>query len=514
MSSNMIRAMGTVAGWTMGSRILGFIRDMLMSRIIGAGMVADAFNTAFALPNLFRRFLAEGAMNTAFLPIYKETLDEVEESERFARNVLSTFLLILICLVALVQIFMPATILLLASGFVGDGRFEMAQDFSRITIFYIAFMSLSAFCGSILNAHQKFAAAAAAPIVLNVLLIPTLLYIWFFDIHGEQIGFILSWAIFAAGIVQLGVVHYAVRKMGISLKPVWPQWDKGLKRFFIVFLPALAASGIGQINLLIGRQIASWTEGAVSWLYYADRLIQLPMGVIGIPIGIVLLSMISGRDEERNDAQSRRYYNQAFLMSVFFSIPAAVALFAIPLPIVTVLFEGGKFGHVDSVATAHAVMIYALGTPALILYRADIQLFYARKNTRTPLIYAMIGLVVNLILAIALFASLGYLSAVIAATVSAWILALLAHFGSRRFGDAVRLEQKTKRQILLLILLAIVMGGLCFALAHWLVDWFTLAWLKWIALGSIVLISVTFYFSAGLWALGMKPRDIMRILSR
>ncbi len=514
MNSSIFRAFGTVGAWTMLSRILGFVRDMLMSRVLGAGFVADAFNVSFALPNLFRRFLAEGAMNTAFLPLYSEKLDEQEKADAFARNVFSAFLLTLMLLISVVQIFMPAVIMLLASGFIGDARFDMAESFSRITIFYILFMSISAFCGSMLNAHKKYAAAAAYPTILNIFFIPSLLVIRWLGIEGEEIGYWLSWTVFLAGLAQFLFIYGALRREKISLGLTRPKWNGELKTFLAVLAPALLTSGVGQINLLVGRQIASWTEGAVSWLYYADRLIQLPMGVIGIPVGSVLLSVISGTKSDADDAELKRYYNHAFLFSLFFSLPAATALIAISAPIVGVMFEGGAFKASDTSATAQAVMVYALSIPAMILYRADIQLFYARKNTKTPFNYALMSMFVNLVLAVGLYRWLGYMAAVIATTISAWVSFLLAHFGSRKFGDVVALSAQTKRIIFYLALIAVAMGGLCYGLSLLLAGWLSAPFLKWIALGMIVACALFFYFSLAMLAMRMKPRDLLRMMRR
>ncbi|MEL6128094.1 MAG: murein biosynthesis integral membrane protein MurJ, partial [Pseudomonadota bacterium] len=419
----LLSAFLTVGAWTLLSRVLGFVRDILIAAFIGAGPVAEAFFVAFALPNMFRRFFAEGAFNTAFVPMFSKRLEAGQGAQDFARDALSLLAAVLIGVTLLAQVGMPLLVLAMASGFVGDGRFDLAVDFGRIVFPYILFISIAALLSGVLNAAGRFVAAAAAPVVLNVILVGAMVLA---AARGWEVSAALVWAVPVAGVAQMTLVWVAARRAGFTLLPRWPVLTPELKRLAVIAAPAALAGGVMQVNLLVGRQVASFFDGAVSWLSYADRLYQLPLGVVGVAIGVVLLPDLSRRLQAGDDAGGREAANRAAEFSLALTLPAAVALVAIPLPLVSVLFERGAFTDADSAATALAVAVYGLGLPAFVLTKVVSPVFFAREDTRTPFRIAVVAMIVNAGVAIGGGLTIGYLGAALGTTVAAWVnLALL-----------------------------------------------------------------------------------------
>ncbi|MEE8455699.1 MAG: murein biosynthesis integral membrane protein MurJ, partial [Limibaculum sp.] len=384
----LLRGFATVGGWTLASRVLGFGRDILIATFLGAGPVAEAFFVAFRLPNMFRRFFAEGAFNMAFVPLFAKKLegDGGGEAKRFAEEAMAVLLTALIALTVVAQLAMPWFVLALASGFddagVDGGRFDLAVAFSRVVFPYIVFISLAALFSGILNSFGKFSAAAAAPVLLNVILIGAMALA---AANGWDVGPALSWAVFAAGIAQLGLVVWAARRAGMSLKLRLPRLTPDVKRLVTLGVPAALAGGVMQINLLVGTQVASYFDGAVSWLWYADRLYQLPLGVVGVAIGVVLLPELSRRVRAGDAAGAGNAMNRAAEFCLMLTLPATVALIVVPGLVTAVLFERGAFTASDTAATAAALSIYAFGLPAFVLQKVLQPAFFAREDTRTPL---------------------------------------------------------------------------------------------------------------------------------
>lgn len=376
----------TVGVWTLLSRILGFVRDIMIAAYLGTGPVAEAFLVAFSLPNMFRRFFAEGAFNMAFVPMFSKKLEGEEDAQTFARDAFTGLATILIVFTLLATVFMPFLVMAMASGFLGDERFDLAVAYGRIAFPYILFISLAALLSGVLNATGRFIAAAAAPVLLNVIFVVAILL-------GNRldwpVGDTLAWAVPLAGIAQLVLVWIAASRAGFRLIPRRPRMTPDLKRLAIIAAPAALAGGVVQINLLVGRQVASFFDGAIAWLSYADRLYQLPLGVVGIAIGVVLLPDLSRRLRAGDLTGGRDAFNRACELSLALTVPAAVALMVIPLPLVTVLFQRGVFGADDATATALAVAIYGLGLPAFVMQKTLQPLFFARADTRRPFYYAL-----------------------------------------------------------------------------------------------------------------------------
>ncbi|MEM9344164.1 MAG: murein biosynthesis integral membrane protein MurJ, partial [Pseudomonadota bacterium] len=414
----LLRGFLTVGVWTFASRIFGFIRDILIASVMGTGPVAEAFLMAFALPNMFRRFFAEGAFNMAFVPMFSKKVEACDDAEGFARDAMMGLGAILVVFTVLAVVFMPVLVFAMASGFAGDERFALAVLYGRICFVYILFISLAALLSGVLNATGRFAAAAAAPVLLNIILITLLVVggrngapIFGLDAglgEGRRAGDILTIGVVIAGFAQLALLFGAARRAGFTFRPRWPRMTPDLKRLAIIAAPAALAGGVVQINLLVGRQVASFFDGAIAWLSYADRLYQLPLGVVGIAIGIVLLPSLSRKLQAGDAEGGQNAFNRAGEMALALTIPAAIALAVIPVPLVRTLFERGAFEASDTAATALAVAVYGAGLPAFVLQKVLQPVFFAREDTKRPFYYALVALAVNAVVAIGLAPFLGF----------------------------------------------------------------------------------------------------------
>ncbi|MEM9845652.1 MAG: murein biosynthesis integral membrane protein MurJ, partial [Pseudomonadota bacterium] len=304
----LISGILTVGVWTMLSRVLGFVRDVMISNILGPGILMDAYVAAFRLPNMFRRFFAEGAFNAAFVPMFSKRLEADDNPLAFASLALSGLAFVLLILTGLAMVFMPALVFATAEGFVGDPRFDITVEFGRITFPYVLFISLAALLSGVLNASGRFAAAAAAPVLLNILLVGAMTLAF---AAGGDVAKALIWTIPFAGMAQLALVWIAADRAGLRVRPVRPRWTPEMSRLVRIAVPAALAGGVVQINLLVGQLVASNTEKAISWLYAADRLYQLPLGVVGIAVGIVLLPDLSRRLKAQDETGAREAYSRA-----------------------------------------------------------------------------------------------------------------------------------------------------------------------------------------------------------
>ncbi|WP_374763082.1 murein biosynthesis integral membrane protein MurJ [Yunchengibacter salinarum] len=427
------RHAGTVGGLTMLSRLFGFARDVLMAAALGAGPVADAFFIAFKLPNFFRRITAEGAFNASFVPLYAgllgTTADEAarERAADFAGKVLGWFLPVLLILLAIMEAAMVPVMTGLTGGFDGDTeKFDLAVELGRATFPYLVTISLVAFFSGLLNAHTHFAAAAFVPVLFNLVLITALLS------AGEtalDTARALAWAVSLSGLVQLVWVYGAARRAGIRIRFQLPRPSADVARLARLMGPAALGAGALQLGLLVDLFLAArfLDDGAVSWLFYADRLHQLPIGVVGVAVGIVLLPGISRLLADGDRAGANRQQNDAILFAMTLTLPAAAALAAIPEALISGLFERGAFTRADSVATGRALMAYALGLPAFVLVKVLTPGYHARRDTRTPVRYAMMALVVNLALNLILIGPMAHAGLALATSLSAWVnVALLA----------------------------------------------------------------------------------------
>lgn len=448
----LLRSIATVGGYTMISRLLGFARDILIAATLGAGPVADAFFVAFKLPNFFRRLFAEGAFNAAFVPLFTRHMSEGgrDAARAFAQEVLSVFVVTLLFFVTALQVAMPWVMYGFAPGFADDPyRFGLAVQLAQVTFPYLLFISLVSQLGGVLNALGRFAAAAATPIILNLCLIAAILGLSPFV---ETPGHALAWGVAAAGIAQFLWLMAACNRAEFNLRLLRPRLTPRVKRLLILMLPGVIGAGVVQINLLIDVVIASLLPGgSVSFLYYADRVNQLPLGVIGVAVGTALLPLLSRQLRAGDDTAAVGSMNRALEFALLLTIPGAAALIVMPDLIVAVLFERGAFGAVETAATSAALAAYAMGLPAYVLIKVLAPGFFAREDTATPVKIAAFCVAINLALNLILMGPLLHVGIALATAVSAWINAgLLGWLLMRRghFKVDTRLRRAVPRTLL------------------------------------------------------------------
>ncbi len=466
----------TVGGATATSRVLGFIRDMFIAAALGTGPVADAFFVAQRLPNLFRRLFAEGAFASAFVPLFTGAHEgEGEEAAfRFASESLAALAALLVVISVLAEIGMAWLTFVLAPGFASDPeKFGLATMLGRIAFPYLFLISLTTLLGGALNGLNRFAAAAFSQSLLNAVLIVTLAYLWFTgEVGTVRAGVLLTASITVGGILQLAFLAYACARAGIRLKLAWPRWTAGVKRLTRLAGPSVVAGGVTQINIVVGTIIASLQPGAVSWLYYADRLYQLPLGIVGIAIGVVLLpdlarALRAGRDKDAHHAQ-----NRAIEFAAALTLPATAALFVIPGAIINVLFERGAFTAADTAATAPALAAYAVGLPAFVAIKVLQPAYFAREDTRTPMWTGAVAMVVNVVAAFGLFFLFGPVGIAAATSIAAWVNTALLLVPLLRDGR-LTIDRALRRRLPLMALAAVMMGVCVFVAAHLLAPWLT-----------------------------------------
>ncbi|MFG6592115.1 murein biosynthesis integral membrane protein MurJ [Sulfitobacter sp. 1A12157] len=484
----------TVGVWTLLSRLLGFLREVLLLSLIGPGPVMDAFVAAFRLPNMFRRFFAEGAFNAAFVPMFAKKLEGEEGAGTFARDAFNGLSLVVLALTALGMIFMPGLVWLTAEGFVGDPRFDMTVAFGRIAFPYILCMSLSALFSGILNATGRFAVAAAAPVLLNIFVIAAMT---FAALTGGEVALWLIWSIPVAGVAQLALTWRAAAQAGFPLRPSRPRWTPDMRAMIVIALPAALASGVMQINLVVGQLVASQYDKAVSWLFAADRLYQLPLGVVGIAVGIVLLPDLSRRLRAGDDAGAQTALSRAAEISLALTIPSSVALIVIPFALVTVLFERGASGVDDTAAIATAVMVYGLGLPSFVLQKILQPVYFAREDTRRPFHFAVVAMVVNAALAVGLAPFIGWIAPAVATTLAGWTMFACLAIGARRFGDAVKFDARFHKRIWRILTASAAMGGALWLGNAALQPMLGLPWWRGLALVLLLAIAAVSYFGVG-----------------
>lgn len=435
---SLLKKLATVGGATLGSRVFGFVREMLMAAAVGTGPVADAFNTAFRFPNTFRRLFAEGAFNSAFVPLFAKEIEAggMEGARRFSEEVFGVLFTVLMALTIAMELSMPFLVrTIIAPGFTDDPeKFGFTVRLATIMFPYLACMSLAAMMGGMLNALHRYFAAAIAPVFLNFILIGVLVFAWYRGDDPLVVGENLSWGVMAAGVVQLAIVWIAVRHAGMRIGFRRPRLTPNVKRLLVLALPAAITGGITQINLLINTAIASADNGAVSSLVYADRIYQLPLGAIGIAVATVLLPELSRALRGGAATEAANLQNRSVEFALFLTLPAAAALLVMSEPIVRLLFERGKFMPDATVTVGAILALYGLGLPAFVLIKAFIPGFFAREDTRTPMIFAAISVAVNVTLAITLFPRLSALGIATAEIVAGWVNAALLFFTLVRRG--------------------------------------------------------------------------------
>jgi putative peptidoglycan lipid II flippase len=507
----LMRSFLTVGGWTLLSRGAGFARDVMMAAYLGAGPVAEAFLIAFSLPNMFRRFFAEGAFNMAFVPMFSKKLEGGEDAQTFARDAFNGMAGLLVVFSILGTLAMPWLVWLMASGFAGDERFDLAVLFGRIGFSYILFISLVALLSGVLNAYGRFTEASFVPVLMNLMFIAAMLIA---ARAGWDMGLTLAWTVPVTGIVQLAFTWVAAHRAGLRFTPGWPKLTPDLKRLALIAGPAVLAGGVVQINLLVGRQVASFTEGAVAWLSYADRLYQLPLGVVGIAIGTVLLPDLSRRLRAGDATGGRASFNRGTEISLALTVPAAVALVVIALPLCSVLFQRGAFGPDDTANTALVLAAYGVGLPAFVLHKVLQPLFFARGDTRRPFNYAAVAMIVNAAFAVGMMPVIGFLAAALATTVSGWVMVAQLWFGSRRMGPEAELDARLKSRLPRILLASAVMGAVLWGASLVLATALQTPTIRYPALAALVAIGIVAYFAAGTLLRAFSLSDFKAALRR
>jgi putative peptidoglycan lipid II flippase len=507
----LIRSIMVVGGWTLLSRGAGFARDIMMAAYLGAGPVAEAFLIAFSLPNMFRRFFAEGAFNMAFVPMFAKKLEGGEDAKDFARDAFSGLAGILILFSILGTFAMPWLVWAMASGFAGDERFDLAVLYGRIGFSYILFISLVALLSGVLNAFGRFTEASFVPVLMNLMFIASMLMAAHF---GWDMGLTLAWTVPATGVAQFAFTWWSAARVGFALVPSWPKLTPELKRLFIIAAPAVLAGGVIQINLLVGRQVASFTEGAVAWLSYADRLYQLPLGVVGIAIGTVLLPDLSRRLRAGDAEGGRASFNRGTEFALALTFPAAVALVVIALPLCAVLFQRGAFGAEDTANTALALAAYGLGLPAFVFQKVLQPLYYAREDTKRPFRYAVICMIINAGIALGMMPVIGFVAAALATTLSAWVMVWQLWRGSRAMGPEAQFDDRFIARSWRIVAAALIMGGVLFGTMTALAPMLATPGLRYMALALLIAAGIVSYFASGVAIGAFRLSDFKAGLKR
>tara|TARA_B100000686_G_scaffold1956_1_gene2187 strand:+ start:925 stop:2454 length:1530 start_codon:yes stop_codon:yes gene_type:complete len=421
---NLIKSTTTFSFYTLISRILGYLRDLLIAIYLGSGPLADAFFVAFRIPNTFRRLFSEGTFNAAFVPSYSSELAiNKKKSQLFANTIFNLLLISLLILVLVIEVLMPGFIFILAPGFSeNNDKYELTIFLTRITFPFLLFVSLSSFFSAILNSHNKFGAAAAAPIILNILLIIVLLY---GNYLNDEIVIYLSYAVTFAGIIQLIFLFFFVKKYYYPKLLLSFKINNKVKIFFKKLLPSIFSSGVTQINILVGTIIASFQASAVSYLYYADRIYQINLAIAGIAIGTVILPNLSKYIQSKKKNEIDFIQNKALELSLFLSLPASVSLLIGSEEITSSLFGYGAFDEVSVKNSSLALFYFALGLPAFSLIKVFSTFLFARHNTKVPFYFSLISVILNILISIYFFNKVGFIIIPIATSISSWFNASL-----------------------------------------------------------------------------------------
>ena len=432
----LFKIISIVGSLTFLSRILGYFRDLLIARVIGAGLISDCFFVAFKLPNLFRRILGEGAMNAAFIPVVSgvRTKSGKKSADAFFSNIFSFLLVALLAFVLILEIFMPLIITLIAPGFSDNPeKFNHSINLTRLTFPFVLFICLTSLMGAYLNTLGKFASMAVTPIILNLSLIFTLL-IYFKSENLFLISSTLSFVVSIAGIIQVIWMYYNIRrnksKLSINFSFLKTfKSDKEITKFFKLLLPAILGNGAYQINLLIDMILASTLpDGSISFLYYADRVNQLPLGVLGIAIGTALLPVLSSQVKKNQKKEAEKSISKAIKFGILFSIPAFFGLLIFSENIISFLFFRGAFEYKDVQATSSALIALCCGLPAFVMIKILVIPFFANEDTKTPIKISLFCMSINLILNLILIREFLHVGLAISTSVSAWINFILLFY--------------------------------------------------------------------------------------
>ncbi|MGH1403400.1 MAG: murein biosynthesis integral membrane protein MurJ [Alphaproteobacteria bacterium] len=511
----LVKAMATVAGMTGLSRIAGFVRDIATAAYLGAGPIADAFFIALKLPNFFRRVTAEGAFSIAFVPLYSKTV-EIENrktADLFASNTFMVMLCFLSVFTILALLAMPYVIQAIAPGLSNDPlRFPLAIELSRITFPYLLLMSLTALLGGVLNALDRFAPFAFAPVLFNISLIVSLLV----SEHFETAGHALSWGLLGAGVLQFLFLLGCTYRAGVRLTFAVPKLNADVRKVLKLMGPAVIGAGVVHVNLFADLIMASFLEtGSISYLYYADRLNQLPLGVVGIAVGTALLPMLSRAMTKEDTTHASNLFNRALEYCLLLALPAAIALAVIPLPLITILFERGAFTAADSLITSSVLMAYALGLPAYITIKVFSTAHWAREDTTTPVRISVVATLLNIALSIVLIQFIGVVGIALATGVTGWLQFYL-HVRALKDHPSAQIDATFIRNAPRIVVASCIMGTGVYILAAFLKPYLfhESFGIQICALGGIIFSGAMIY-GVLILSLGVVRRsDLMRVIKR
>ena len=442
----LLRSAATVGLYTLMSRVLGFVRDVLTAAFLGAGPVTDAFFVAQRLPNLFRSLFAEGAFNAAFVPLFAGAIasEGRPTAKRFAEDALAVLVTALFLFVAAAEVFAPAFVRVLAPGFADDPeKFALTVALARVTFPYLLYISLASLQSGVLNSVERFAAAAATPMLLNAFLIGAMLLV------RPVNGYVLAWAITASGFAQFLWLMISCWRAGLPLAMPWPQFTPAVKQLLRLMLPGTFGAGVTQLNLVVSTAIASLLPtGAVSYLYYADRLNQLPLGVVGIAVSTAILPTLSRQVRTGDDTGAQATQNRGLELALLLTLPAAIGLGVLAHPILETLFQRGAFDAAATAATAPALTAYAGGLPAFVLIKILAPGFFARRDTGTPVKIAAVAMAVNAAGTVFLGFVLpwAHVGIAIAGSIAGWVNALALMTVLHRRGH-FSLDRQSKRAL-------------------------------------------------------------------
>ena len=453
---NLVKSTGTFGFYTIISRLLGYLRDVLIAIFLGTSIFADAFFVAFRIPNTFRRLFAEGTFNAAFVPSYaSESLKSKSKSNIFANEIFNLLFLGLLFLVLLAEVFMPVFVSFIAPGFVENNeKIELAIDLTRITFPFLLFVSLSSFFGAILNSHNKFAAASGAPIILNLVLIGIL---FFGQYLNDKLIYYLSYGVSIAGFLQLIFLYKFVNKFHSFRFNLNFKINTKVKLFFKKLLPSIFSSGVTQINILVGTIIASFQASAVSYLYYADRIYQINLAIAGIAIGVVVLPQLSKHVYLRKKNKILEIQNKALELSMFLSLPASIALLIGSEEIISALFGYGSYSKEAVSNSAKALYFFSFGLPAFALIKVFSTFFFANNDTKTPFYISLISVILNIVISLYYFKSIGFIIIPIATSISSWFNSIIL-FVYLKKKDLFKFNKVFFNKLFKIILASVIMG--------------------------------------------------------
>lgn len=500
----LLRSSLIVAFFTLVSRIFGLARELFIASLFGAGSIADSVNVAFKFPNLFRRIFGEGALSVVFVPIFNAKLLESPVAARYFTGAIFTILLItLIIIVILMQVFMPSLMFIMAPGFYEDvEKFNLTVTLCRITVPYLIFISITALLGGVLNSIRRFAAFAFSPIILSVsvILITVLLQ--------QQVEAPISVCIslLGAGILQVIFMFCCIIKGGLSFPLIFAPFDKDVKKFLFNMGPATISSGVQQLNIFISQSIASFIEGAISILTYADRIYQFPLSIIGVTFSTILLPELSQSYRQNNLVRITKIQNNAIKIGLLLSLPASCGIIVLSQPIIHIIYERGAFIYDDTVKTAEAISVFALGLPAFIFTKILMPIFYANQDTKTPLKVTVYSLSLNTILNVILMIPFGHIGIALGSSIAAWYNVYLLYIYTkqyRHFSLDLALcffTVKTLLACMMMMIVILVIKHYCFSyyFSH-------LLWVKTFMLAVTILCGIVIYFAV-IFCLKLYPK--------